>query len=94
MRELGTPAEMKDRARALLPHIAASAEETERQRRLPEPLVTELIDAGLFRLLLPRALGGAEIDPVTFVEIMQAVASAAPTARRAGARTAPWKRAR
>lgn len=72
----GTPAEMKDRARALLPRIAGSAEESERLRRLPEPLVTELIDAGLFRLLLPRSLGGAEVDPLTFVEILQAIASA------------------
>ncbi len=76
MRAPGSPVDMKDRARALLPRIAASAEETERQRRLPEPLVTELIEAGLFRLLLPRSLGGAEVDPITFVEIMQAVASA------------------
>ncbi|MGH7390638.1 MAG: acyl-CoA dehydrogenase family protein [Candidatus Rokuibacteriota bacterium] len=76
MMEPGPPAEMRDRARALLPRIAASADETERERRLPEPLVAALIEAGLFRLLLPRALGGAEVDPVTFVEIIEAIASA------------------
>lgn len=76
MLEPGTPEEMKARAVALLPRIAASADETERQRRLPEPLADALIEAGLFRLLLPRALRGAEVDPVTFVEIIEAVAGA------------------
>ena len=48
----------------------------ERERRLPSALLAALIDAGLFRLLLPRSLDGAEVDPVTFVRVIEAVSSA------------------
>jgi alkylation response protein AidB-like acyl-CoA dehydrogenase len=61
-------------ARALAPKIAACADEIEALRRLPQPLVDELIDAGLFRLLMPRWLGGAEVDPPTFVRVIETVA--------------------
>jgi len=63
-------------ARRLAPAIAAAADEADRQRRLTEPVVTALHDAGLFRLLLPAPLGGAEVDPVTFVEVVEAIAKA------------------
>ena len=65
-----------DRARALVPQVAAAADEIERGRRLPEPLVAALHDAGLFQMLLPRALGGAEVDPATFVQVTEALARA------------------
>jgi alkylation response protein AidB-like acyl-CoA dehydrogenase len=60
-----------ERARALAPAIAAAADQIERERRLPAPLVAALHDAGLFRLLLPRALDGAELDPATFVRVTE-----------------------
>jgi alkylation response protein AidB-like acyl-CoA dehydrogenase len=64
------------RARALAPGIAALAERIEAERRLPEELLAALFDAGLYRLLLPRAFAGIESDPVTFVEIIETVAKA------------------
>ena len=63
-----------DRARALLPRIAASADEIERERRLPASLVSGLIEAGLFRMLLPRPLAGGEIDPPTFLRVIEEIA--------------------
>jgi alkylation response protein AidB-like acyl-CoA dehydrogenase len=64
------------RARQLAPLIEASAAEGERQRRLPPQLVTALHDAGLYRLLLPRLLDGAEIDPATFVRVLEEISRA------------------
>lgn len=65
-----------ERARALAPTIAASADRVEAERRLPVSLSDALHDAGLFRMLLPRSLGGAELDPPTFVQVMEEVAKA------------------
>lgn len=46
--------------RRLGPTIAARADEIEGARRLPLDLVAELKAAGVFRLAVPRRLGGAE----------------------------------
>jgi len=64
------------RAEALVPRIGAAADEIERERRLPGHLLAALHDAGFFRLLLPRSLGGAEIDPLTFARVVKTVAMA------------------
>ena len=66
--------EYLDRARTLAPMIQACADDIERDRRLPRSLLTALIEAGMFRLLLPRSLGGGEVDPITFVEVMEEIA--------------------
>ena len=62
-----------DRVRALASLIEASADQGERDRRLPEPLVDALLEAELFRLLLPRSLDGGELDPAMFVRVLEAV---------------------
>ena len=62
------------RARALGPQISAAAEEIERIRELPRPLVQALAGQGLFRLLQPRVLGGAELTPMEFAEVMGEIA--------------------
>jgi indole-3-acetate monooxygenase len=64
------------RARELAPVIAAHAQEIERRRELPEGLREKLIEAGFFRLLLPRSLGGAELPPPSFVPIIEEIAKA------------------
>ena len=52
-------------ADALLATIATRAADTEQQRRLPADLAAELAQAGLFRMLVPTSLGGAELDVAT-----------------------------
>ncbi len=64
------------RAETLAPQVAAAADEIERERRLPAALRAAMRDAGLFRMLLPRSLGGAELDPPTFVRVIEAIAKA------------------
>jgi len=70
-----TPAtEYVDQARKLGPELEAAAEEIERRRELPEPIVEAIIDRGLFRLLLPRSLGGAELPPAAYVQVIEEIA--------------------
>ena len=63
-----------ERARALGPLLEDLSEQTEQERRLPARVLRALYDAGLFRLLLPRVLDGAEVDPLTFAQGIEEVA--------------------
>ena len=67
-------ADYVERARQLGPIIEAAADEIERRRDLPEPIVAALAERGLFRLLLPRSLGGAELPPAAYVPVVEEVA--------------------
>ena len=52
-------------ATALGPRMRAAREEGETTRRVPPALAAALAAAGLFQWSLPRALGGAELPPLT-----------------------------
>jgi alkylation response protein AidB-like acyl-CoA dehydrogenase len=56
------------------PLIRHHADEAERHRRLPLPIVQALTDAGIFRMCVPLALGGFEVPPLTFYRVVEAVA--------------------
>ena len=70
------PSSFIDAAKGLASQIQASAQEIERARRLPLALVEAMAEAGLFRLWIPRALGGEETDPMTLVRVVEEVARA------------------
>jgi alkylation response protein AidB-like acyl-CoA dehydrogenase len=72
----GAAPEYLERALALAPEIEGLGERIEEERRLPPALVARLHEAGLFRMLLPRALSGGEVDPVTFVSVIEEIAKA------------------
>jgi alkylation response protein AidB-like acyl-CoA dehydrogenase len=65
-----------ERARALAPLIAREADEIERTRRLTPPVVSALIENGLYRVLLPQSVGGAEAPPEIFMQMLEEVAKA------------------
>ena len=65
-----------ERARALAPLIAQEADEIERTRRLTQPVVAAMIENGLYRVLLPQSLGGAEAPPEIFMQVLEEVAKA------------------
>ena len=58
-------------AQSLLEAVAARAADTESQRRLPADLAAELAQAGLFRMLVPQSLGGAETDVATLFTTLE-----------------------
>jgi indole-3-acetate monooxygenase len=61
-------------AQAIAPVIREHADAIERDRCLPPPVLQGLIEADLFRLLAPRAYGGAEADPATVCRMVAGVA--------------------
>ena len=63
-------------ARALAPVIAAAAPRIEAGRQLPPDLVDALHEARLFRMLVPRSLGGDEVSPVAFMQAIEEIAKA------------------
>jgi len=65
-----------ERAQALAPLIAQEADEIERTRRLTAPVVSALIENGLYRVLLPQSLGGAEAPPEIFMQVLEEIAKA------------------
>ena len=62
------------RIQELAPALAASGDEIDRRRELPEGIVDALVEHGLFRLLLPHSLDGAELLPAQYVPIVEALA--------------------
>ena len=71
--------EMVSRAHALGPKLAARAEACEKLRRLPDDTERDLHDAGLFRFVQPRRVGGAELDVGIFVDVCAALARVCPS---------------
>jgi alkylation response protein AidB-like acyl-CoA dehydrogenase len=61
---------------ALLPEFRARAAEGDQLRTMPADLVRRARAGGLFRLNLPRSLGGFELDPATTAEIFEEISRA------------------
>ncbi len=51
--------------------------EIEREQRLPPALVEQLHDAGFYSLVIPRELGGSQVDPLTFLRVVERLAEGA-----------------
>jgi alkylation response protein AidB-like acyl-CoA dehydrogenase len=64
------------RARALAPVIAAAAARIEQERRIPDEIIAALHQARLFRMVIPRAHGGDEVQPALFLQAVEAIARA------------------
>jgi alkylation response protein AidB-like acyl-CoA dehydrogenase len=75
MNDLSLPSPVA-RARDLARLIAAEADAIERGRRLTEPVVEELHQARLFRMLYPRSVGGGEVEPAVYIEAVGELARA------------------
>jgi 3-hydroxy-9,10-secoandrosta-1,3,5(10)-triene-9,17-dione monooxygenase len=69
-------AAMIARAKALIPKLHDRAAQTEELRRLPPETERDLHDAGLFRIVQPKRVGGAEFDYVALVDCADALGQA------------------
>src|ERR1700676_4079383 len=67
---------MVARAKALIPELPDRASKTEELRRLPPETERDLHDAGLFRIVQPRRVGGSELDYVALVDCADALGQA------------------
>ena len=56
--------------------IREECEVVDRTRAIPATVVDALRDARVFHLLAPRAVGGAEADPLTFLRVVEEVSYA------------------
>ncbi|HHZ61277.1 MAG TPA: hypothetical protein EYN53_01340, partial [Dehalococcoidia bacterium] len=75
------PSGRQDKRRVLLDAVESArevittgAEQAEREGTLPPATVDALYDSRLMALKLPVELGGAEVDPVTLMDVIEAMA--------------------
>jgi indole-3-acetate monooxygenase len=64
------------KAQELAPRVAAASDRISEARELPPELFAELADNGFFRLFVPRSLGGAELDYLEYLRILETFAYA------------------
>ncbi len=73
-RVIPEPQELLRLAREMVPRLAARAPATEAARRLPAETIAEMQQAGFFRVLRPRRLGGYEMEPGVYYDILMTLA--------------------
>jgi alkylation response protein AidB-like acyl-CoA dehydrogenase len=61
-------------ARGLKPLVDSLRNRFDHERQLPRALVDAVGAAGLFGMWLPRSLGGAELDPLSFLTVIEELA--------------------
>ena len=62
------------RARGLIPLLQAAADRIDARNELPTDVLDAMFDAGMFKLLLPRTYGGAELQPTDYIQCVEAIA--------------------
>lgn len=60
----------------LAEQIREASEKIEAGRRLPVSIVSAMKEAGVFGMVMPRAWGGPEVDPLTQIRVFEALAMA------------------
>ena len=65
-----------DLARELAVGIRSRGDEIEHARQVPADLIDELRQAGVFRLCIPKALGGSEAPTLETLRVIEEIARA------------------
>ena len=61
-------------AAALKPALREYHEEIEREQRMPPALFRQLREAGFYKMVIPRSLGGLQVDPLTYLRVVETLA--------------------
>jgi indole-3-acetate monooxygenase len=61
-------------AAALQPTLRSYHEQIEREQRLPPALVEQMRAAGFYQMVIPRSLGGLQVDPLTYLRVAELLA--------------------
>lgn len=69
-----SPADLIDRARAMIPALQARAAQATADRRIPDETIAEMQAAGFFRILQPKRWGGYEMHPNVFFDVQKLLA--------------------
>ena len=83
-REIAAKPDLVAETALLAPLIMEHAAESERERRLAEPVVDGLRRSGVFHAAVPRTLGGGEAEPAVLLEVIEGCLE--PTHRPGGSR--------
>jgi indole-3-acetate monooxygenase len=73
------PTDLVAAARELQPLVRENSAAGEAAGQLTDPVVDALHDKGLFGMWVPASLGGVELDPVSSLEVVQALTEADPS---------------
>ena len=74
-RSSGTSVELATRVDGLAAAVAERQSDFDSNGRLPDDLVEQLAALGLFRLLLPSALGGPGLSALEFMDVVEAASA-------------------
>src|SRR6201998_4993650 len=64
-------------AAELKPVLRQYHEEIEREQRMRPALVGQLREAGFYKMVIPRALGGLQVDTLTYLRVVETLAEGA-----------------
>ncbi len=59
---------------ALRPTLRQYHDEIEREQRMPPALVGQLREAGFYKMVIPRSLGGLQVDTLTYLRVVETLA--------------------
>jgi indole-3-acetate monooxygenase len=61
-------------AKALQPTLRTYREELEKEQRIPPTLFGQLREAGFYKMVIPHSLGGLEVNPLTYLRVVELLA--------------------
>ena len=66
--------DLLEKARSLRPLIESEADATDAEVTLTKPVIEAFTESGLFHIMVPEALGGAEADSDTIIDVFEELA--------------------